>query len=193
MSKETNEIDENREFFRVDDRLSFDYFIQHNSDELDEQVIQERLFSVEEYRQYQLVRQLYEIDQESHRYLAEIARMQPEVSQYLSCLHQKFNLLAQTLSAKHLTDPKEINLSLGGMAFQAEADIESGSRLKIKLLFYPSGLGIVTTLKVLRSHYSPNKNALKPYQICGQFTDLSPIDEQIIHQHVMQRQILDSY
>lgn len=196
MKKDDNQQNDNREFFRVDDDLCFDYFVvpsTSSADQVSMEEIQERLFSEEEYRQFNLIRQLYEIDAESNRYLAEIARVQPEVSRYLESMHQKFNLLTQSLSEKHANNPKQLNLSIGGVAFQAENDLPENTLLKVKVMFYPSGLGIIATLKVLRCSHLPTKDKTRPYQICGRFIDLSPMDEQIIHQHILQKQILDSY
>lgn len=192
---ESNDIKhiEERKHYRIDDEIGFNYFIIPESVanwHVTEQEIQERLFTPEEYRHFKLSRELYEIDQEISKATVGLAREQPEVFRCVELLSQKINLLNQNILPTQTHHTQSLNISIGGLAFQSAESIPENARLKVKLLFYPSCIGVVATASVVLNRYLPKKNPQQPYAISGKFLDLTPLDDQIIHRHIMQKEAL---
>lgn len=181
-----------REYYRIDDDVSFDYFelsTQQLNGKVPQQEIQEKLFGAEEYQQFLLMRELYQIDNEFKKTLVGLSREQAELVDCLDLLNKKITRLSQYMTASQRDSVHEINISIGGFAFNSTTQIPENTRLKTKFIFYPSCLGIVASATVVLSRHLPKKSPDLPYMISGKFLDLSPLDDQIIQQHIMQKEM----
>lgn len=132
-----------------------------------------------------------QLDNDSHALLNEIHQQSPLVASYLDILNQKLNLLSQqSLSNEAVSaydsDSGRIDLSQGGLGFNADSPIGIESWLAIKLVFVPSYTGIVAYAQVTRNQLQADGS----YLIGARFHSLNEEQEKTLAKQVMQAQLL---
>ena len=139
-----------RQFYRIDHPVILDYQIV--SDEVVASSAKPYQFNVSPY--FLLQSQLAGIDAECQHLVYKIAESTPHLATYLQHLNKKIDLIGQTLSDSQLdadsSHLQTINLSEGGLSFDADEALELGTLLAIKLVFPENSLGLLLYAEVQR-------------------------------------------
>lgn len=116
----------------------------------------------------------------------------PAIANYLKVLERKLDILARIMLSQQMgveeEQTREINLSAGGLEFEASEPLQMGSMLEIKLIVFPSHIGILAGGKVLRCESSNTDPAPAAYRIAVEFTHLRDSDQQLIIKHLLNKQ-----
>ena len=138
-----------------------------------------------------LFTQFQQLDNDSHSLLSDIQQDNPAVAKYLGILNQKLNLLSQqSLSNEAVSafdsESGRIDLSQGGLGFNADYPIGVESWVAIKLVFIPSYTGIVAYAQVTRNQLQDDGS----YLIGASFHGLNDEQEKTLAKQVMQAQLI---
>lgn len=176
-------MDERRSFFRVDDEVSFDYKSVDTHTVEDE--LADSLFS--DTPSIGLFADFRAIDSESSQLLHSIGEKDRQISDYLSAINRKVELLAQQVvnlqHGKPKTQVAQINLSEGGIAFNSDKALYKGSFLALRLVFVPSYVAVAMFAKVIRCE--GNKSG---HQVAAKFHKITESQRQIVSKQIMQAQ-----
>jgi hypothetical protein len=178
---------ERRQFFRIDDEVYLEYRL------LDEESYRQRLqmpVSRQE-GEADLALQLQSLSSQSSSLLAMIRKREPEIGQYLSIVDRKLELLAQAVLGRqanllHVPNHR-VDISGNGLAFFADKALETGSRLELHLMLFPSHTMINALGKVVYCTAVPSGKP-KPYRIGVEFTLLAEIARDALIRHTLELQ-----
>jgi len=177
-------MDDRRSFFRVDDEVSFDYKPVDTHTVEDNQA--DSLFT--DTPSIGLFAEFRAIDSESSQLLHSIGEKDRQISDYLSAINRKVELLAQQVVNLQHGKPKihvaQINLSEGGIAFNSDKALYKGSFLAMRLVFVPSYVAVAMFAKVIRCE--GNKNG---HQVAAKFHKITEAQRQIVSKQIMQAQL----
>jgi len=177
-------MDERRSFFRVDNEVSFDF--KGVDTHTVEDSSPESLFG--ELPGLALFSDFRAIDAESVQLLHNIGEQNRHISDYLATINRKVELLAQQImnqqhsSTSHHT--RQINLSEGGIAFNADKAFYKGSFIAMRLVFVPSYVSVSMFAKVIRC-----ESGKQGHQLAAKFHKISETQRQLISKHIMQAQL----
>ncbi len=177
-------MDERRSFFRVDNEVSFDFkgvdthTVEDNSpDSLFGELPGISLFS--DFRA---------IDAEATQILHNISEQNRQISDYLATINRKVELLAQQVMnqqhSKASSHTRQINLSEGGIAFNADKAFYKGSFIAMRLVFVPSYISVALYAKVIRCESGKNG-----HQLAAKFHNITEAQRQLVSKHIMQAQL----
>ncbi len=177
-------MDERRSFFRVDGEVSFDF---KSVDTLTvEDSSPDSLFS--EMPGTGLFNDFRVIDAESSQLLHQISEKDRQISDYLSSINRKVDLLARQLvnlqQGKQPSSTRQINLSEGGLAFNADKPLYKGSFIGLRLVFASNYVAVAVFAKIIRCEASKNG-----HQIAAKFHNMTESQRQIISKQIMQAQL----
>ncbi|MFT4560392.1 MAG: c-di-GMP-binding flagellar brake protein YcgR [Gammaproteobacteria bacterium] len=122
-----------------------------------------------------------------------IRHANPPIVEALELINRKINLLERIVSLEHATpgsddhdehEPKEINLSGGGMAITAERVLDVGTNLAIDLVLLPSN----DPMRIFGRVLSTKKIDGDQHVISIVFVEIRPDDQDRLIQHVLRRQ-----
>ncbi|CAK0739918.1 putative PilZ domain-containing protein [Gammaproteobacteria bacterium] len=126
--------------------------------------------------------------------LAHIKAEQPAVASYLDALDRKMNLLANlvmTMNNDFEDYPsRRVNLSGGGVAFDIEHKVITGTVVEVKLILLPSYRGILAYGTVIHCK-GDEQNAndpLFPWRMALNFAHIRETDREHIVRHVLHQQ-----
>jgi c-di-GMP-binding flagellar brake protein YcgR len=117
----------------------------------------------------------------------------PPIVEALELINRKINLLERIVSVEHTApgseeyhehEPKEINLSGGGMAITAVCVLAVGTNLAIDLVLLPSNDPMRTFGRVV----STRKSDGDQHVISIVFEEIRPDDQDRLIQHILRRQ-----
>lgn len=119
-----------------------------------------------------------------------IRELHPELCRYLAMVNEKLDMLARAFSVAESEmaswPTQRVCLSAGGIAFDAQAPLLVGARLKVTLVLYPSLVHIVALGSVVRCRPSCTGEANQ--RVAVQFTDITEEDRELLIQHIVQRE-----
>ncbi|RKZ99586.1 MAG: hypothetical protein DRQ47_10795 [Gammaproteobacteria bacterium] len=178
--------DERRDYYRINDRVGFNFTICVDEDE----VPSEANFALEIPDEFQLINHLIHIDMENSSLLHSIQDASPDVSRYLKVINSKIDALARHMVVTGLTDEiktREVTLSAGGISFESSDPISLDRILRTQMILYPSCSGILTYGKVVRCEpIKKGKDAL--YDIAMEYIRIHETDRDALVRHVLQLQ-----
>lgn len=171
-----------RNFFRLSQDVIFDYrpVDVHTA----EQASPEAAFGTD--TALDLVGELRRIDRDAKQLLKILNDKNRILGDYLNKLNQKVDLIARfcVFSSTPDSEPKRINLSEGGVAFNAERSLYKGNFLVLRMIFLPTYNPVVVFAKVVRCDEAKNH-----YQIAAQFHRLREQDQKAIAREIMKAQV----
>lgn len=181
MHTDDGESDDKRDFFRIRDQMALQVKAIDGPD-LDPQLPEDEspLFS--------LLSDLHMLDYESQHLLRQIAERDRALAHYLKIINKRVDLVGKALAMQltgDLSEPIEVTLSEGGMAFNAVQAYPVDSWLMLRMVLMPSLLGLVLAARVIRC---------EPAQETGQwrlgvsFDNLSDAQRQLLARHILQKQ-----
>ncbi len=130
----------------------------------------------------------------STRQMAPVARgireLHPDLCRYLGMVNEKLDMLARAMSLAESDmarwPTQSVCLSAGGIAFDAEAPLPPGARLKLTFVLCPSLVHIVALAVVVRDR--PGGNERSRQRVAAEFTDITEADRELLIQHIVQRE-----
>ena len=180
--------DERREYFRIIDEIALDYRL-ISDDEVDRLVERIKSRQVDRFTAAssfaattrQMTHVMHKVQSES----AELARC-------LQAIDQKLNMVAQLFVTEEMElneqPTREVNLSAGGVAFRAQHEIGMDSLLELRMVLFPSLVGILTVSRVIQCERINDDNRQFPWQIAVVYEHLRESDREHLVRHIMARE-----
>lgn len=180
--------DERREYFRIDDEIALDYRL-ISDDEVDRLVEKIQSRQVDRFTAAssfaattrQMTHVMHKVQSES----AELARC-------LQAIDQKLNMVAQLFVTEEMElneqPTLEVSLSAGGVAFRAQHEIGMDSLLELRMVLFPSLVGILTVSRVIHCERINDANQQFPWQIAVVYEHLRESDREHLVRHIMAKE-----
>lgn len=181
-------VNERRDYYRIEDSAFLDYRI-IPSEQLADTL---SIFDQGATDYFNLNHNYLENEKIMTDSLARIHNDFPVIAAYLEALDRKINLLVPLFRSKNdeiETYPtRRINLSGGGIAFDAEQEIYLGAAVEIKLVLFPRYNGILAygTVVYCVPIEQPQNNFA--WRVALNFSHIREIDRDLIIRHVLQHQ-----
>ncbi len=133
---------------------------------------------------------LRELNYQSGHILAGLRKTQPEVSQYLSLLDRKINILTHLAASAHYgigVEPNSwVNLSARGMAFDVVPDTyRVGEQLMLQLMLFPSYVLLDSGVRVVSIRESAKEGKVR---VAVEFDGMSEQQREVLLRHITERQ-----
>jgi len=188
MAKVEPMNEERREYFRINDEVVLDYWPIDAAglDELREKIeskIPERFTTAASFAATS--RQI------AHAFHS-VQNDQPDVARCLQALDDKLNTLAQLFVAEEIRlndhSTQEVNLSAGGLAFRSRQQLDKGSLVELRLVLFPSLMGMLIAARVIHCEHVNDGNLQYPWQIAVSYELIRETDREILVRHVMAKE-----
>ena len=185
MQTDDGGTDDKRDFFRIRDQIALQVKPVDGPD-LDKELQDEEspLFS--------LLSDLHMLDYESQHLLRQIAERDRSLAHYLKIINKRVDLVGKALAmqlAGDLSEPQEVTLSEGGMAFSSPQPYPIDSWLMLRMVLMPSPLGLVLPARVIRCEAEKEGNEQAGnWQVGVTFDSLSDAQRQLLARHILQKQ-----
>ncbi len=185
MQTDDGGTDDKRDFFRIRDQIALQVKPVDGPD-LDKELQDEEspLFS--------LLSALHMLDYESQHLLRQIAERDRSLAHYLKIINKRVDLVGKALAmqlAGDLSEPQEVTLSEGGMAFSSPQPYPIDSWLMLRMVLMPSPLGLVLPARVIRCEAEQEGNEQAGnWQVGVTFDSLSDAQRQLLARHILQKQ-----
>jgi hypothetical protein len=171
------EDEERRRYFRIEDEVAVSFTLLADEQENDSEDLNQEFHM--------------SLEVQIRHAMADIRAQSPKVSHVLDLMNQKINLL-RSIEEKDGSSPilKGANLSACGVAFTWHESLPIKQRLMVSLYLQPNHELIRTEAYV--AGVTPNKDASaspdEPYVVRLDFDNIQKNYEEILIQHVVQRQ-----
>lgn len=177
---------ERREYYRVDDNAIFQYRM---LPEEEVKIIKERGVPLE-LDNFSIYAKLDHITHEARPLLKAIEVKDSKLAAYLALIDKKLELLSRISLENDIYEvggeAQEINLSTGGLSFEAGNKIELGSMMKLKIVFLPDRIGASSYAKVVKCIQHDDK-----YQISVSFEYMGDEVRDLISRHILHKDRID--
>ncbi|MCW9059079.1 MAG: PilZ domain-containing protein [Gammaproteobacteria bacterium] len=124
--------------------------------------------------------------------LQNLSNESPELALCLQTLDKKLNLLAQLLVAETMNTQgaclREVSLSAGGMAFNAERELKHGELLETRLVLFPSVTGILAVGQVVSCERRGDVNGGMPWRVAVEYRYIRESDRDLLVKHLLTRE-----
>ncbi len=180
--------DDRREYFRIDDEVALDYRLISDG-EVDQLLgkIQSNLVD-----RFTAASSFAATTRQMMAVIHKVQTDTPELARCLQAIDQKLNMIAQLFVSEEIReknqDTREVNLSAGGVAFCAQHEIPVGSLLELRMVLFPSLVGILTVSRVIHCERSNEGNIQFPWQIAVEYDQLKETDRELLVRHIMARE-----
>lgn len=180
--------DERRRFFRIDDELVFFY------QKIDEETAQRMTAGSHDILgNASLMAALDVLSQESSLLMRRIERNQPDIADYLKVLENKIELLVRAFMMQGMNwsqqEPRNVNLSASGIAFECTEAMVPGEFLEIKMLLASSMSLIVVVGRVVHCTTHQRDDGTPAYTIAVDYYNMHEQDREFLIKHVVKRQL----
>ncbi len=180
--------DDRREYFRIDDEVALDYRL-INSSEVDQllEKIQSSLVD-----RFTAASSFTATTRQMMTVIHKVQTQSPELARCLQAIDQKLNMIAQLFVSEEIRenkqDTREVNISAGGVAFCAQHEIPVDSLLELRMVLFPSLVGILTISRVIHCERISGGNPQFPWQIAVEYEHLKETDRELLVRHIMSRE-----
>lgn len=170
--------EERRRFYRVDDRVALRYV-----------KLTDRKALSAELADMSLRTRRVDIDLALDQALMKLAEAAPETREVIDLLNRKLDLVLEALGEEvdgletGSLVTRDINLSVGGLSFQAQEDMVDGESLLVDLLFYPERRTVRTLARVVGVVAEEGES-----RIHLDFERITDIDRELLMNHIMRLQ-----
>jgi hypothetical protein len=180
--------DERREYFRIDDEIALDYRL---IDESETEALSERIHARVPDR-FTVASSFTATSRQMAQALHKVQNQSPELVRCLQAIDQKLNMLAQLFVSEEMNidqqPTREVNLSAGGLAFRSQHEISTGSLLEMRMVLFPTLIGILNLSRVIHCERVSDGNVQFPWQVAVNFEQLRESDRELLVRHVMAKQ-----
>lgn len=172
--------EERRRFFRIDDEMAV-YFVPI-TDEQDGESIE----AMDVNQEYHMT-----LEMKIRQAMVDVRSTSPKVAQVLDLMNQKINLLRASEELLH-SEPvlKKVNISACGVAFSWHEDVPLNQKIMLSLYLQPKHELIRTPAHVVGVVVNEDEEtaATEPYLLRIDFEDIHHSLQEVLIQHVVQRQ-----
>jgi hypothetical protein len=180
----TQDEDDRREYYRIDDTIALEFTLLSGAEALasDELHDSSPLFN--------LLSDLHLMDFESQHLLRHISERDRTLANYLKVMNKRIDLLGQAVAQSLLRDigtPRKVSLSEGGVSFNNPQPVAAGAHLAVKMVLMPQALGLLLRAKVVHCRPLPSQQ----FEIGTEFEAMSDAQRQLLARHILQRQALE--
>jgi len=180
--------DERREYFRIDDEIALDYRL-ISDDEVDR--LAERIQSRQVDR-FTAASSFAATTRQMTHVMHKVQSESAELARCLQALDQKLNMVAQLFVTEEMElneqPTREVNLSAGGVAFRAQHEIGMDSLLELRMVLFPSLVGILTVSRVIHCERANDDDRHFPWQIAVVYEHLRESDREHLVRHIMAKE-----
>jgi hypothetical protein len=180
---------ERRKYFRIQDTALVKYrVIQNDMLENERRAVYLNQIKAENARAA-----LFGLETHLQEVFENIRRSDPPLVEAMELINRKINLLERVVSLEQSPleedgylehEPKEINLSGGGMAITAECPLAAGANLAIDLVLLPDN----DPMRIFGKVVDSRKTEGDQYNISIAFEEIRQEDQDRLIQHVLKRQ-----
>lgn len=174
-------VHENREHFRVEEHLCFEYKLIESGTICSNESIDSSLLRERNSRYLEAIQYLQSLDNELVEIKRTIAMKEPTLAHYLNMLNEKIDYLSRHFLMDGKIQPRKASLSLGGMSFKTKEKFTTDSYMKILIYTKPKMLPVLLDAIVISS--TPNHN--DSYHTAVRFENMNLEDEQLLSQHIV--------
>ncbi len=180
--------DERREYFRIEDEIALDYR-PVAAEEVDALVERIRSHLVD---RFTAASSFAATSRQMAHAIHKVQHDSPELARCLHALDNKLNMIAQLFVSEemHVNDQpsREVILSAGGLAFRAQQEISVGSLLELRMVLFPSLVGILTISRVISCEHQPDERSEFPWLIAVEYEHLREADRELLVRHIMAKE-----
>jgi hypothetical protein len=173
-----------RRFCRVNDDIYLEYLVLKESEV--ETAIAE--FNNQFRQHFNPINQLQAITARSENLLDQLRSSHPEITEYLSTIEERLQLLAHAIAQDQVGVPivpnESVNISAGGLSFSSEQPLETGSLIEFSIIIAPSYLHISALGAVVYCRRDEANDPAYPYRIGAEFSHIHQSDRQALEQHI---------
>ncbi|MCG6864418.1 MAG: PilZ domain-containing protein [Thiogranum sp.] len=180
--------DERREYFRIADEIALDYRLLKDEevDGLLERMrsrLMDRFTAASSFAATtrQMAHLIHKVQTES-----------PELARCLQAIDQKLNMIAQLFVSEQMAlddqPTREVSLSAGGVAFRAQHELRTDSLLELRMVLFPSMIGILTISRVIHCERMDDGNSQFPWQVAVEYEHLRETDRELLVRHIMSKE-----
>jgi len=180
--------DERREYFRIEDEIALDYR-QIDRDEADrlQDKIQSRVVD-----RFTAASSFAATTRQMTHVMHKVQSDSPELARCLQMLDHKLNMVAQLFVSEEMglneQPSREVSLSAGGVAFRTRNKVDVGSLLELRMVLFPSLVGILTVSSVVHCERASDGNREFPWQIAVVYEHLRESDREHLVRHIMAKE-----
>lgn len=184
-------MEERRQYFRIDDRISLSYRVVQTGD-AEEEINRARQGYAE---LAELRSSLFVIDARMDDICNELKRDFPLIAELVTLVNRKIAVHEKLIGLDDydenvMSPARDVNLSANGVAFEAETPMVEGSHLKIEMVTYPEHYYIPVYARVVSCRKS-NEDKASGYTIAVEYEAISEKDREHIMHHVFAKQAGD--
>lgn len=166
---------ERRDAFRIDDRI----YLQIITDGMEDMDIDDKTGAH--------LATLRELNYQSNHILAAIRKNHPDISQYLSLLDRKLNILTRIVSMERLGAEVEpnvrVNISSSGLSFNSDEAYSKGRVLSLHMVLFPTYVTINCQARVI---YCQAEGEM--VRIALDFIDLDASTRELLIRYMIEKQ-----
>jgi len=179
---------ERREYFRIDDEIALDYRLIKQAEV---EGLVERIHARFPDR-FTVGSTFAATSRQMAQAMHKAQAQSPDLARCLQAIDQKLNMLAQLFVTEEIgidqQQTREVNLSAGGLAFRSQHEIATGCLLEMRMVLFPSLVGILTVSRVVQCERLNDANTQFPWQISVAYEHLRESDRELLVRHVMTKQ-----
>ena len=180
--------EERREYFRIDDEVALDYrLISPSEAELLREKIKSRVVD-----RFTVASSFTATSRQMTHVIHKVQNQSPELARCLQAIDQKLNMIAQLFVSEemdlHEQSTREVNLSAGGISFRSQQKIRIDSLLELRMVLFPSLVGILTVSRAVQCERVNDANLKFPWQISVVYEHLRESDRELLVRHIMSKE-----
>jgi len=180
--------DERREYFRIADEIALDYR-PLKDEEVDGLLERMRSRLVD---RFTAASSFAATTRQMAHLIHKVQTESPELARCLQAIDQKLNMIAQLFVSEQMAlddqPTREVSLSAGGVAFRAQHELRTGSLLELRMVLFPSMIGILTISRVIHCERMDDGNSQFPWQVAVEYEHLRETDRELLVRHIMSKE-----
>ena len=180
--------DERREFFRIEDEIALDYRV------IDENEVNRLLEKIRSrlVDRFTAASSFAATTRQMMHVIHKVQTQSPELARCLTAIDQKLNMIAQLFVTEEMEQnqqpTREVSLSAGGVAFRAGHELREGSLLELRMVLFPSLVGILTVSRVVHCEPIADGNKQFPWQVAVVYEHMRETDREHLVRHIMAKE-----
>ncbi|MFZ0468053.1 MAG: PilZ domain-containing protein [Thiogranum sp.] len=180
--------DERREYFRIADEIALDYRLLKDK-EVDGLLERMRSRLVD---RFTAASSFAATTRQMAHLIHKVQTQSPELARCLQAIDQKLNMIAQLFVSEQMAlddqPTREVSLSAGGVAFRAQHELRTDSLLELRMVLFPSMIGILTISRVIHCERMDDGNSQFPWQVAVEYEHLRETDRELLVRHIMSKE-----
>lgn len=188
MKDSNNELDDKRNYFRVDDMAFLTYRVVSWAEV---RLLQVRDSSLPVHK-YTIKAKLNRLSRELQPLYNVIRKSNSSVAEYLATLDKKITLLTEYMFKEDATENhaelQQINIGGGGLLFVSDKPIVESAMLELKMKLLPEKMCIFSYAKVISCTLLENENKKPKYRISVEYEFMDDDVRDLITRHVLHKE-----